>query len=112
MNEWFRCGNQKPVDVMAEIFRMKNQKAGVDDMDDQERKSYEYAKQDVQKLMVQNQNLRDEIENLQTALARQDQEIRNRNSEGDALVRVIQRLTDKGLMEVQVTFRMKGYFDE
>ena len=111
MNEWFRCKNQEPVDVAAVIFRMKNQKEG-DDMDDQERRSYECAKNDVQKLMIQNGTLRDRVGQLEKILGERDDEIRKRNAGGDALARVIQKLTERDLTEVQITFRMKGYYDE
>lgn len=126
MNESFECKNQNP--MTEEIFRMFNhppdQKEGECEKDpgeefsklrdEMEQNNYlRKAEKAIQDTMQQNAGLRERIAMYQEKISVLEQEIRTLNSEdGDDMIRLIRKLSGTDAAEIQVTVRMKNYFDD
>lgn len=123
MNDFFVGNQNQPIAFYENqngnfhevLFRAMNEtktrKAEKINMDELERKSYECAKNEIQKLMIQNEELRDRVNALKLSLDAQEREIRNRNEAGDVLRRTFRELLKGDVAEVQLTFRTRRYFD-
>ena len=127
MNESFECKNQNriPEDVMEEMLGRKCQCGKQKDGDSAEEMEWKYqnearqneclrkAEKAIQDTMQQNADLRERIAMYQEKISELEQEIRKRDSEdGDDMIRLIRKLSGTDAAEIQVTVRMKNYFDD
>lgn len=130
MNESYVCKNQNqvPEDVMKEMLGGKcqcgKQKGGGCEedpgeefsklRDEMEQNNYlRKAEKAIQDTMQQNADLRERIAMYQEKISVLEQEIRTLNSEdGDDMIRLIRKLSGTDAAEIQVTVRMKNYYDD
>lgn len=130
MNESYECKNQNriPEDVMEEMLggtcRCGKQKEGECEKDpgdefsklrdEFEQNNYLWkAEKAIQDTMQQNADLRERIAQYQEKISELEQEIRKRDSEdGDDMIRLIRKLSGTDAAEIQVTVRMRNYFDD
>lgn len=98
-----QCGNQNKDD---ELLRKMEE-----DLHRQIRMHEECSKE-LTNAMNQNECLRKRIGQLKGEIGKLEQEIRNRDSEGDDMIRLIRKLSGTDAAEIQVTVRMKNYFDD
>ena len=129
MNESYVCKNQNriPEDVMKDMLggtcQCGKQKGGGCEKDpgeefsklrdELEQNNYlRKAERAIQDTMQQNADLRERIAMYQEKISELEQEIRKRDSEGGAVDRLIQKVMDGDVAEIQISFRMKNYFDD
>lgn len=120
MNESYECKNQNGP-ITEEIFRMFNHPPDQKE-EDLEREFQNAMKKSedlreaervIQDTMQQNADLRERIAQYQEKISELEQEIRKRDSEdGDDMIRLIRKLSGTDAAEIQVTVRMKNYFDD
>lgn len=114
MNESYECKNQNriPEDVMKEMLGGTCQ-CGKQKDSDLEREYQNVKNQFIQDAMKQNADLRERIAQYQEKISELEQEIRKRDSEdGDDMIRLIRKMSGTDAAEIQVTVRMKNYFDD
>lgn len=103
--------NRIPEDVMEDMLGGTCQCGKQND--DLEREYQNAKNQFIQDAMKQNADLRERIAQYQEKISELEQEIRKRDSEdGDDMIRLIRKLSGTDAAEIQVTVRMKNYFDD
>ena len=110
MNESYECKNQNriPEDVMEEMLGGKCQCGKQKGGESAEEMEWRY-----QNVKNQNEDLRKRIAQLKGEIGKLEQEIRNQDSEdGDDMIRLIRKLSGTDAAEIQVTVRMKNYYDD
>lgn len=103
--------NKMPEDVMEEMLGGTCQ-CGKQKEDDLEREYQNAKNQFIQDVMKQNADLRERIAQYQEKISELEKEIRKRDPEYGTVDRLIQKVMDGDVAEVQISFRMKRYFDD
>lgn len=127
MNETFECKNQNPIpeDVMKDMLGVTCQCGKQKGGESAEEMEWRYqnevrqneclrkAEKAIQDTMQQNADLRERIAMYQEKISELEQEIRKRDSEdGDDMIRLIRKLSGTDAAEIQVTVRIKNYYDD
>lgn len=126
MSKEFECKNQNqvPEEVMKDLLggtcQCGKQKGGesAEEMEwryQNEVRQNEYlrkAERAIQDTMKQNTDLRERVAQYQEKISALEQEIRSMNSEDGTVDRLIQKVMDGDVAEIQISFRMKRYFDD
>lgn len=126
MNESYECKNQNPIpeDVMKDMLGVTCQCGKQKGGESAEEMEWRYqnevrqneclrkAEKAIQDTMQQNSDLRERIAQYQEKISELEQEIRNRDSEDGNVDRLIQKVMDGDVAEIQISFRMKRYFDD
>lgn len=126
MNESYECKNQNPIpeDVMKDMLGVTCQCGKQKGGESAEEMEWRYqnearkneclrkAEKAIQDTMQQNADLRERIAQYQEKISELEQEIRKRDSEDGTVDRLIQKVMDGDVAEIQISFRMKRYFDD